>query len=167
MGLLVEEQTAEATYKYAYDREGNVTAVEDAEGNVTRVIVDAFGQAIETKYPDGTTGTTNIDAVAQTVTYKDAADNQTREKKDLLGRVTAVEEYRNGAYVPIQQTEYDIDGNVIASVDGNGQRTTYTYDALGQITTVTTPKQETSRYFYSYQGQVTQIVSPNTQTVTK
>ncbi|WP_053061619.1 RHS repeat-associated core domain-containing protein [Paenibacillus sp. VT-400] len=167
LGLLVEEQTAEATYKYAYDREGNVTAVEDAEGNVTRVVVDAFGQVIETKYPDGTTGTTNIDAVAQTVTYKDAADNRTREKKDLIGRVTAVEEYRNGAYVPLQQTEYDIDGNVIASIDGNGQRTTYTYDALGQITTVTTPKQETSRYFYSYQGQVTQIVSPNTQTVTK
>lgn len=141
MGLLVEEQKAEATYKYAYDREGNVTAIEDAEGNVTRFIVDAFGQSIETKYPDGTTGITNIDAVGQTVTYKDAADNRTREKKDLLGRVTAVEEYRNGAYVPLQQTEYDMDGNVIASIDGNGERTTYTYDALGQVATATTAKQ--------------------------
>lgn len=54
-----------------------------------------------------------------------------------------------------------------ASIDGNGERTTYTYDALGQIATATTPKQETSRYFYSYQGQVTQVVSANGQRVTK
>ncbi|MDQ0172398.1 RHS repeat-associated core domain-containing protein [Paenibacillus tundrae] len=167
LGLLVEEQTAEATYKYAYDREGNVTAVEDAEGNVTRFVVDAFGQTTKTQYPDESTSTTAYNFVDQMVTYEDAAGNKTREKKDLLGRLTVMEEYRNGAYVPLQQNEYDLDGNVIASIDGNGERTTYTHDAIGQITTATTPKEETSRYFYSNQGQVTQVVSPNGQTVTK
>lgn len=167
LGLLVEEQTADATYKYVYDGEGNVTASEDAEGNVTRYVVNAFGQTTETQYPDGTKNTTTIDPVGQIVTVQDASGYQTREKMDLLGRTTAVEEYRDGAFIPLQQSEYDLSGNVTASIDGNGERTTYTYDALGQIATATTPKQETSRYFYSYQGQVTQVVSANGQTVTK
>ena len=173
LGLLVEEQTADATYKYAYDDkyaydgEGNVTASEDAEGNVTRYVVNAFGQTTETQYPDGTTDTTTINPVGQTVTYQDASGYQTREKMDLLGRTTTVEEYRDGTFAPLQQSEYDLSGNVTASIDGNGEQTTYTYDALGQIATATTPKQETSRYFYSYQGQVTQVVSANGQTVTK
>ncbi|WP_433707212.1 RHS repeat-associated core domain-containing protein [Paenibacillus illinoisensis] len=167
LGLLVEEQTADATYKYVYDGEGNVTASEDAEGNVTRYVVNAFGQTTETQYPDGTKDTTTIDPVGQIVTVQDASGYQTREKMDLLGRTTAVEEYRDGAFIPLQQSEYDLSGNVTASIDGNGERTTYTYDALGQIATATTPKQETSRYFYSYQGQVTQVVSANGQTVTK
>ncbi|MEC0108162.1 polymorphic toxin type 47 domain-containing protein [Paenibacillus taichungensis] len=167
LGLLVEEQTADATYKYAYDGEGNVTASEDAEGNVTRYVVNAFGQTTETQYPDGTSDTTTIDPAGQTITVQDASGYKTREKKDLLGRTTAVEEYRDGAFVPLQQSEYDLSGNVTASIDGNGERTTYTYDALGQIATATTPKQETSRYFYSYQGQVTQVVFANGQTVTK
>ncbi|WP_336763652.1 polymorphic toxin-type HINT domain-containing protein [Paenibacillus sp. USHLN196] len=167
LGLLMEEQTAYATYKYAYDGEGNVKASEDAEGNVTRYVVNAFGQATESQYPDGTTDKTTVDPVGKTVTYQDASNYKTRVKVDLLGRTTALEEYREGAFVPLQQSEYDLSGNVTASIDGNGGRTTYTYDALGQIATATTPKQETSRYFYSYQGQVTRIVSANGQTVTK
>ncbi|MEK3824258.1 polymorphic toxin-type HINT domain-containing protein [Paenibacillus sp. FSL K6-1558] len=167
LGLLAEEQTAEATYKYAYDREGNVTAVEDAEGNVTRFVVDALGRTTKTQYPDTTTANTAYNAVDRTVTYEDAAGNKTRETRDVLGRVTVMEEYQNGAYVPLQQKEYDLDSNVTTSIDGNGERTTYTYDAIGQIATATTPKQETSRYFYSYQGQTTQVVSANGQTVTK
>ncbi|MDR6720566.1 RHS repeat-associated core domain-containing protein [Paenibacillus sp. 2003] len=167
LGLLAEEQTAVATYKYAYDREGNVTAVEDAEGNVTRYGMDAFGRTLRTQYPDETIATKVYNAADRTVIYEDAAGNKTREKQDLLGRVTVVEEYRNGTYVPLQQNEYDLDGNVTASTDGNNQRTTYTYDAAGRIATATTAKQETSRYFYSHQGQVTQVVSANGQTVTK
>lgn len=85
LGLLVEEQTADATYKYVYDGEGNVTASEDAEGNVTRYVVNAFGQTTETQYPDGTKNTTTIDQVGQIVTVQDASGYQTREKMDLLG----------------------------------------------------------------------------------
>ncbi|MEW4426841.1 RHS repeat-associated core domain-containing protein [Paenibacillus pabuli] len=167
LGLLVEEETAGATYKYAYDGEGNVIASEDAEGNVTRYVVNAFGQKTETQYPDGTTEKTTIDPVGQTVTYQDASGYQTREILDMLGRTTALEEYRDGKFTPLQQSEYDLSGNVTVSIDGNGERTTYTYDALGQIATATTPKQEISRYFYNYLGQVTQVVSANGQTVTK
>ena len=61
MGLLVEEQTGDAIYKYAYDYEGNITATEDAEGNVTKFVNNAFGQVIETQYPDGTTELTMFD----------------------------------------------------------------------------------------------------------
>ncbi|MGF9698661.1 RHS repeat-associated core domain-containing protein [Paenibacillus sp. MABNR03] len=167
MGLLVEEQTGDAIYKYAYDYEGNITATEDAEGNVTKFVNNAFGQVIETQYPDGTTELTMFDPAGQTLTHEDAAGNQTREKQDLLGRTIMTEEYRDGTFVALQQSEYDLEGNVTASIDGNGQRTTYTYDALGQIATATTPKQETSRYFYSYTGELNQVVSPNGQTITK
>ncbi|WP_160038864.1 RHS repeat-associated core domain-containing protein [Paenibacillus sp. USDA918EY] len=166
-GLLAEEQTADSVYKYTYDNEGNITSSTDAENNITKYDTDAFGHLTQTNYADGTSSNVTYNVVERTTTYTDAAGNKIREKRDLLGRPLATEEWKNGAFTPLEKREYDLAGDVTAVIDGNGQRTQYTYDALGNISTVTTPDQRVFRYMYSKTGNLTSIMLPTNETVFK
>lgn len=167
LGLLLEEQTGEAVYKFTYDSEGNIATARDAEGNTVKYTADAFGRPVQTLYPDGTTDTTDYNAAANTITYTDAAGNKTRGKTDLLGRSISTEEFKDGTFVLLEKREYDLDGNVTAIIDGKNQRTQYTYDAIGQISTVTTPDQQITRYQYSKTGNLLSLMYPNTQVISK
>ncbi|MGG1878484.1 polymorphic toxin-type HINT domain-containing protein [Paenibacillus cisolokensis] len=118
-------------------------------------------------YPDGTSSSIHYDLVERTITYTDAAGNKHRENYDLLGRTTSTEEWKNGAYMPLQRMEYDLLGQVIASVDGNQQRTEYAYDVMGRLTSVKDPQGEITRYIYSLAGDLVQTVFPDQQTVTR
>ena len=166
-GLLVQEQTHQALFEYEYDEEGNMTVVTDAEGNATTQVYDAFGRNTKTVFPDGTSSSTDYQLVDRTITYTDAAGNKQREVYDLLGRTTSTEEWKNGAYVPLQQMEYDLLGQIIATVDGNQQRTEYAYDVMGRLTSVKDPKGDVTRYVYSMAGDLVQVVFPDQQKVTK
>lgn len=166
-GLLAEKQTADSVYKYTYDNEGNITSSTDAENNITKYDTDAFGRLTQTNYADGTSSNVTYNVVERTTTYTDAAGNKIREKRDLLGRPLATEEWKNGAFTLLEKREYDLAGDVTAVIDGNGQRTQYTYDALGNISTVTTPDQRVFRYMYSKTGNLTSIMLPTNETVFK
>lgn len=166
-GLLAEEQTADSVYKYTYDNEGNITSSTDAENNITKYDTDAFGRLTKTNYADGTSSNVTYNVVEGTTTYTDPAGNKIREKKDLLGRPLATEEWKNGAFTSLEKREYDLAGDVTAVIDGNGQRTQYTYDALGNISTVTTPDQRVFRYMYSKTSNLTSIMLPTNETVFK
>lgn len=160
-GLLVQEQTHQALFEYEYDEEGNMTVVTDAEGNATTQVYDAFGRNTKTVFPDGTSSSTDYQLVDRTITYTDATGNKQREVYDLLGRTTSTEEWKNGAYVPLQQMEYDLLGQIIATVDGNQQRTEYAYDVMGRLTSVKDPKGDVTRYVYSMAGDLVQVVFPD------
>lgn len=166
-GFLVQEKTHNALYEYAYDNEGNLVKVTDSEGNTTNYQYDAFGRNTKVIYPDDTSDSIDYNVVERMTTYTDAAGNKQREVRDLLGRTTSTEEWRNGGFTPLQKLEYDLLGQVIASIDGNQQRTEYTYDVMGRMTSVKDPKGEVTRYIYSLAGDLVQIVMPDQQTVTK
>ena len=59
---------------------------------------------------------------------------------------------------------YDADGNVISVIDPNGNETDYTYDILGQLSTVTQPAVGGSRavttYAYDNLGELIQTINP-------
>lgn len=166
-GLLVQEKTHDALYEYEYDDEGNMTEVTDAEGNTTSLTYDAFGRNTKTVYADGTSSSTDYQVVERTTTYSDAAGNKQRETYDVLGRTISTQEWKNGGFTPLQHLEYDLLGQVTASIDGNQQRTEYTYDVLGRVTSVKDPKGEVTRYTYSLAGDLVQVVLPDQQKVTK
>lgn len=163
-GLLVNENTGLANYKYSYDVEGNIISSTDAEGNRTEYVSDPFGRLVQTKYPNGTSDLTDYNIAEHTRVFTDAEGNKTRETTDMLGRTLTIEEWMDGSFVPLEKNEYDLAGNVVGKIDGNGQKTQYTYDAIGQILTVTTPDQQTTRYRYSLTGNVLSIMYPSTET---
>jgi RHS repeat-associated protein len=165
--LLAEEQTADATNKYTYDNEGNVASITDAESNTTKYDTDAFGRLTQTNYADGTSSNVTYNDVERTTTYTDAVGNKIREIRDLLGRPLATEEWKDGAFTPLEKREYDLAGDVTSVIDGNGQRTQYSYDALGNISTVTTPAQSVYRYMYSKTSNLTSMMLPTNEIVSK
>ena len=61
--------------------------------------------------------------------------------------------------------EYDHLGNQKAVIDPMGRRTTYDYDALNRVITITNPLDDETVYTYDSAGNRTQIVNPNSQIV--
>ena len=79
----------------------------------------------------------------------------------LLGNILAVEEWRDGAFVTLEQATYDLSGNALAVTDGKGQQTLYQYDALGRVISVTDPEQRSTSYKYTLAGDLSVIQYPD------
>jgi RHS repeat-associated protein len=144
-----------------YDRNGNPTSVQDAEGHITKTeydqlgnqsaVVDALGhrtefhydereQLVETLYAYRTTEATRYDAAGQKVSTTDRAGRTTYFEYDDAARlVTTIYPDNTPADLsdnPRTLTEYDAAGQVKAQVDELGNRTEFAYDDAGQLTVV-------------------------------
>ncbi|MCM3040575.1 polymorphic toxin-type HINT domain-containing protein [Paenibacillus motobuensis] len=161
LGLLVEESVSDALFKYKYDGEGNLEQEIDAEQNKTSYVYDGFGRLTKTIYADGSQDETSYDMVRRTVTNTDPVGVKYQQKLDLLGNLLAVEEWRNGAFVALEQATYDLSGNALAVTDGKGQQTLYQYDALGRVISVTDPEQRSTSYKYTMAGDLSVIQYPD------
>ncbi|MFD1177720.1 toxin C-terminal domain-containing protein [Paenibacillus puldeungensis] len=161
LGLLTKQIVDDAIFQYTYDDEGNMEQGIDAEQNITKYVYDGFGRLTNTIYADGSKDETSYDMIGRTVTYTDPASVKNRQKLDLLGNTLAVEEWRNGAYAPLEQTTYDLAGNAISVTDGKGQQTQYHYDALGRNISVIDPEQRATDYTYSLAGNLIKIQYPD------
>ncbi|WP_110930290.1 RHS repeat-associated core domain-containing protein [Paenibacillus bouchesdurhonensis] len=167
LGLLVQEKVDDALFQYAYDQEGNMKESVDAERNKTSYVYDGFNRLTGTIFADGSQDRIEYDMVGRTTTYTDPAGVKHQEKKDLLGNVLSFEESRNGVYVPLEQTAYDLEGNPVIVTDGNGGQSRFEYDALGRMVSVTDPGQRSTRYTYSLAGYLTKIQYPDNTYVEK
>ncbi|AZK44942.1 RHS repeat-associated core domain-containing protein [Paenibacillus lentus] len=167
LGLLVQEKVDAALFQYVYDQEGNMKESIDAERNKTSYVYDGFNRLTGTIFADGSQDRVEYDLVGRTTTYTDPAGVKHQEKTDLLGNVLSIEESRSGAYVPLEQTVYDLEGHPVIVTDGNGGQTRYEYDALGRVVSVTDPEQRSTRYTYSLAGYLAKIQYPDNTYVEK
>lgn len=129
---------------FGYDRAGRQEWVRDAEGRETRHVYDRTGRREAT-----------IDALGRI----------TRFEYDLAGRLTATvypdpeTDDGNDANNPRVSMEYDPAGRKTAEVDEMGRRTTFGYDKLGRLASVTlaahTNRPLVTRYAYDEQGHKT------------
>jgi RHS repeat-associated protein len=155
------------TTTYEYDVNGNVTKVTDANNQTVAYTWTKLGQKKTITYPtSGTSGTANkvtytydsngnITKVKDTnngeTTYTYDALNQTKTKKlpngaqssytyNKNGWLTQREETSSGASTQTFTYEYDKNGNRTKDTlvsSGTTETTSYTYDALNQLTRVT------------------------------
>ncbi|MEU5398821.1 LamG-like jellyroll fold domain-containing protein [Streptomyces sp. NPDC005963] len=135
---------------------GNVTGA-DATAFTTTQRHDALGRLVETKAPPvqteevgGTaesvrpTTLTGYNNAGEPTHVRNARGKLTRTEYDKTGRPTAV---HLPGYAPpggslinaVSRTEYDKAGQVKASVDPLGRRTSFDYDQFGQLLTKTDP----------------------------
>ena len=131
------------TIQYSYDSRGNVNARVDPLGNLTRVGYDIFGRQIAIKQELTSTGLGNdpVDQVATTtfeyddngnmVTVVDALGRRTHQHYDALDRRRII--YSGGAQTSL---DYDKDGHLRSTVDGNGTERRYAVDPMGRVTRV-------------------------------
>jgi RHS repeat-associated protein len=130
-------------WRYVYDRAGKLVERIDANDAQIRYTYDADGLLTGILYPDGSSVTFGYDAV----------DNQ-MTMADSLG---------------VTSNEYDALNRLVATTDHAGQTVLYTFDHVGNRTSITYPDRRTVHYEYDPTNEVVRVSDPdrNVFTVTR
>ena len=111
---------------------------------------DALGRALSVTTPDGAMVSTTYSGNSVTVT--DQAGRQRRSVSDGLGRLTQVYEAPNDAnYNYLTSYSYDALGNLRTVTQGQQTRT-FVYDSLARLTSATNSESGTISYSYDANG---------------
>jgi len=153
---------------YAYDAVGNLTSKTDRNGNTIQYVYDGINRLARKLYPDSTEVDYVYDLVGRiqqvndpTGTYQFAYDGMGR----LTGTTTNYS-FLTGRSFTTSYT-YDAASNRTGFTDPEGGSTTYAYDMLNRLQTLTPPSAFTTGNFgFSYDAlsRRTQMTRPNSVT---
>lgn len=149
-GLLKCQTDAEGnTITFTYDQYGNVTQISDALGVEYSIFYDTYGQITGLTDGCGNRMTFTYDSYGQIITSTDANGNTTTytydnngnpiKSVDALGRITEYGYNGNGQIVQVRR--YGENGTDFI-------QTQYTYDMLGNITSLTDGEDNTYQFAY-------------------
>ncbi|MGW3247613.1 LamG-like jellyroll fold domain-containing protein [Streptomyces sp. NPDC001070] len=148
---------------YSYDEAGNLsqvvaptvnvetadpatgTTTVSAQHPVSSTGYNTFGEAAESKDPNGNVSTTGYDPLGQQV-------SQTLPSYTPPGSATPI--------TPATSTEYNSIGQITAETDALQNRTTYTYDQLGDQVDTTLPGGRTTHSVYDTDGDLLSETDP-------
>ncbi|PTX47999.1 YD repeat-containing protein [Melghirimyces profundicolus] len=162
----------------AYDERGNVVSITDAKGKESTYTYDVFARPLEQKEPK------DQDAGEYIITpapVYDKNDNITKETApngavttytyDKADQMVSMTEPKDEATDPERKTtfEYDLVGNLIKQTEPKGNLTTsnpddfvttYGYDDIYQLISVTNADGDTITYEYDNVGNVVTVLDP-------
>ncbi len=133
------------TISYTYDNKSNCTSITDQKGNIHYFSYDERGNVLTMTAPQTDPGDPSTAAIT-TVTY-DPNTNNPRAKAEATG--SALE--RAWAY------QYDPNGNLIRTVDPNGNESLRTYTAKGLLATETDKRGNITKYTYDANDNLTDV----------
>jgi RHS repeat-associated protein len=157
----------------AYDGVGNVIAVQDARGFITKTEYDNARRPKKVTAPPMTlaNGTTvyprtesTYDSAGNVLTVTDANDHVTTNTYDALNRLATTlqkPDLSDSAKDILVANEYDAAGNRTAVIDGKSQRTEFTYDGLNRNLTVKDPASKLVTFTYDALNKVSRTDSEN------
>ena len=140
------------TWQYAYDPEGNLAQLTNALGKTTTYTYDPLGRLTRQSFPDNTTATFTYDPEGNLLTAQDASSSYTMSYDDL-GRLSRFTDNLAGKTFSLG---YDGEGRLISKAYPGGETLTFSYNAAGHRTAMTTPN-GTTTYDYDPAGNLTQI----------
>ena len=117
---------------YVSNARQDITAMHDAEGNVTRNAFDDAGRPEASTDALGRSSSTSFDYRGNLTQMMDAAGNATKVEYNALDLPIKLTDAMGGEWL----RQYDARGNLIASTDPLGHTTLYEVDALGQVTAI-------------------------------
>jgi YD repeat-containing protein len=143
------------TTRYAYDPDGDLTAITDGRGGTTSFTYDALGRVRTETDATGRTWTSEHDLGGRLTAQVDGRGQRTTyrydERGDLvetspLGGTPTTFTY-DAAQQPIAMTDgigatawaYDEAGRLVRQIDTQGRSLDYGYDAVGQVVSLTLP----------------------------
>ncbi|ACL26414.1 RHS repeat-associated core domain-containing protein [Chloroflexus aggregans] len=172
-----------AISRFDYDAVGNLTSITDSLGGVQTITYDAADRPVTVTNPDGSSVTYCYDAADRLVRVVGPRSGEFYTLTyDAMDRLVAV----TNALGATEHFEYDAVGNPIAQIDPLGNRTEwrydeldrlvaiiappladgtrpttqFSYDAVGNLTSATTPRGFTIQYFYDENGNLTKVIDP-------
>lgn len=152
--------TAARTISTAWHPTFNLPTKITEPGRVTEFTYDAKGNLLTRKITAGTqtrTWSYTYSAVGQKLTETDPRGNVTTFVYDAQGNLASV---RNALGQTTQFTNYDGAGRLLRSVDPNGLVTTFTYDLRGRRTSQTVGALKTT-YAYDAAGNLKKVTAPD------
>ncbi|MGH3133057.1 MAG: DUF6531 domain-containing protein [Gaiellaceae bacterium] len=132
----------------AYDAVGNLASVRDAKRHTTTYAYDASGRLLRVTGPDGGSTTYTYDAAGNRLTRRDDNGRVTSYAYDDAGRLaseTLPDPDGSGpAQAPVTRHAYDANGNLVQTVDANGNATptrgdgttSLGYDRVNRVTSI-------------------------------
>ena len=156
-GQLASVATGASTSTYAYNAYGDLLTVTDSLGSVTRYEYNANGKLIATYTEDGLgssvqTSAVTYDAWGRTATETNAAGVTLSYEYDKMDRVVKITCLNDN--VVLETRTYDAAGNLKTVTDALNHTTTYTYDALGNLTQIVNPDGSATQYAYDKLGRI-------------
>jgi RHS repeat-associated protein len=154
---------------YEYILLGDLSKVTDARGNVTTITVGATLDVTTVCDAANHCATENRNAMGRKTNYFDKRNVKTLYNYDKLGRVTSVVHNSTGIAQYDQRTisyAYDAGDRATSIGDtgggGTSPQTTFTYDGMDNVLSVITPE-GTITYTYDANGRRTTMTSPSSQ----
>ena len=153
-GNYVTSETNEqgSTTKYAYDTNGNKTAVTDGNGNVTNYTYDTNGNVLSIK--NGTSGNDYSYTGSGSVSKITHNGFSYSFNYDVFYNLLSTKI----GNVAITSNTYDSNGNLSKTTYANGDYFEYTYDDYGNISLITGETGKIAEMIYNKQGLVTKAV---------
>ncbi|HWS88127.1 MAG TPA: RHS repeat-associated core domain-containing protein [Pyrinomonadaceae bacterium] len=163
---------------YAYDARGDLVAYQDREANqITFTYNSAHGlldikdprgvRPVRNEYDDAGRLIKHVDAFGKQIVYTHDLDGRREVITDRLARVTVVEYNQRGNVVKtidpqgnVKTATYDDRGNKLSETNAAGKTTSYTYDARDNRTAVTDPLGNVTRFAYDSRSQLLTATDP-------
>ncbi len=146
----------------AYDGNGNVVSQTDGAGNVTTYGYDALNREISSGDPLHRSTSYGYDPAGNRTTLTDPNSKVTTYAYDAGNEGTGIS-YSDGTTHNVT-FGYTADGQRSSMSDGTGA-SSYTYDSLNRLTSMSNGAGQTVGYGYDLRGQVTQLTYPNGKVV--
>ncbi len=148
----------------AYDAEGNLVAITDARGSVTRFGYDLRNRRISKTYPDGSAETWGHDAVGNPVSRRTPSGKVAASLYDNRNRLVSTDW---SDATPDVAFAYDAAGRVVAATS-SASALSYRYNAAGELASETqeirAPQAQPARtvgYRYDADGNRAALVYPD------
>jgi YD repeat-containing protein len=142
-------------YDYTYNAVGNRETVTDPNGNITRYTYDPLNHVLSKVDPLDNTWHYEYDAAGNQVTVTDAKSQVTYYAYDDAGQLTTIDYPDSDVNFTYTDT-----GQRATMVDGLGT-TTWIYDDLNRLISVTDPFDQTVGYGYDAVGNRTSLTYPD------
>lgn len=150
------------THQFAYDLNGNATAVTDPAGDLHTYQYDALNRTRQETNELGDTQLYEYDAVSNLLSMTDWRGYKTTFAFDEADRLIQITDPLTGTKL----FQYDRVSNLTQYTDENGHTTTFSYDALNRPISKSDPERNVTQYGYDAVGNLTELTDANTHLTT-
>ncbi|MGF6556143.1 RHS repeat-associated protein [Pseudomonas sp. S30_BP2TU TE3576] len=144
-GFLHARRRGDAEWQYQRNAQGDVSAVTDPDGQVTRYFYDPQGRLLTVRYPDQSGHHFVWNGLGQLLEETLPDGGQRAFAYDALGRRITQRDEHGG----VTAYAWDAVGRLIQTISPSGARRSYAYNAYGQVTAETDELGRVTRFEYA------------------